>query len=109
MKLPQALDLARQELNIRQDIYAYDLLAWALYKNGHHEEALAAITKALQQGTQEAKLFFHAGMIYYSLGNITQAKTYLERALALNPHFHLFHADVAKRTLDRLARDYRRG
>jgi tetratricopeptide (TPR) repeat protein len=109
MKLPQALDLARQELNMRQDIYSYDLLAWALYKNGHHEEALAAITEALQQGTQDAKLFFHAGMIYYSLGNLTQAKTYLERALALNPHFHLFHADVARRTLDRLARNYRRG
>jgi tetratricopeptide (TPR) repeat protein len=102
MKLPLALDLARQELNRRQDIYAYDLLAWALYKNGHPEEALVAITEALQQGTQDAKLSFHAGMIYYSLGNIVQAKTSFERALALNPHFHLFHADVARRTLTEL-------
>jgi tetratricopeptide (TPR) repeat protein len=102
MKLPQALDLARQEITMRQDIYAYDLLAWALYKNRYPEEALAAITEALQPGTQDAKLFFHAGMIYYGLGDITRAKTYLERALALNPHFHLFHADVARHTLTEL-------
>jgi tetratricopeptide (TPR) repeat protein len=102
IKLSQALDFARQELDIRQDIYAHDLLAWALYKNGRPEEALVAITEALQQGTQDAKLFFHAGMIYHRLGDIAQAKTYLERALALNPHFHLFHADVARHTLTEL-------
>jgi tetratricopeptide (TPR) repeat protein len=102
IKLSQALDFARQELDIRQDIYAHDLLAWALYKNGRPEEALVAITEALQQGTQDAKLFFHAGMIYHRLGDVAQAKIYLERALALNPHFHLFHADVARHTLTEL-------
>ena len=33
-KLDVALALARRELDVRRDVYAQDLLAWALYKNG---------------------------------------------------------------------------
>jgi tetratricopeptide (TPR) repeat protein len=102
MKLTEALDLAKKELEVRQDIYAYDLLAWTLYKNGQLQEALAAITEALKLGTQDARLFFHAGMIYHDLGDIAKAKSSLQRALATNPYFHIFHADVAKRTLEGL-------
>ena len=102
MKLTEALALARKELEVRQDIYAYDLLAWALYKNGHLQEAQAAITAALKLGTQDARLFFHAGMIHARLGALAQATTYLRQALATNPHFHLFHADVAQQTLREL-------
>jgi tetratricopeptide (TPR) repeat protein len=99
VKLTEGLALARKELEVRQDIYAYDLLAWALYKNGHPQEAQAAIMEALKLGTQDARLFFHAGMIHARLGALAQATTYLRQALATNPHFHLFHADVAKQTL----------
>jgi tetratricopeptide (TPR) repeat protein len=102
MKLTEALDLAKKELEVRQDIYAYDLLAWTLYKNGQPQEALAAITEALKLGTQDARLFFHAGMIYHQLGDMAKAKSSLQHALATNPHFHIFHADVAKRTLEGL-------
>jgi tetratricopeptide (TPR) repeat protein len=101
-KLAEALELAKKELEVRQDIYAYDLLAWILYKNGQPQEALAAITKALKLGTQDAKLFFHAGMIYHELGDIAKAKLSLQRALATNPYFHIVHADVAKRILEGL-------
>ena len=87
---------------VRQDIYAYDLLAWALYKNGHLQEAQAAIAEALKLGTQDARLFFHAGMIHARLDAIDQAIAYLRQALATNPYFHLFHADVAKQTLQEL-------
>jgi tetratricopeptide (TPR) repeat protein len=106
MKLPEALALAKKELEVRQDIYAYDLLAWTLYKNGQPQEALAAMTEALKLGTQDARLFFHAGMIYHQLGDITKAKTSLQRALAINPYFHIFHADVAKRTLEGLGEHF---
>jgi tetratricopeptide (TPR) repeat protein len=102
VKPREALALARKELEVRQDIYAYDLLAWALYKNGHLQEAQAAITEALKLGTQDARLFFHAGMIHARLEAMAQATTYLRRALATNPYFHLFHADVAKQTLREL-------
>ncbi len=104
IKLTEALDLARKELEYRRDIYAYDLLAWALHKNGTHQEALAAITEALKLGTKDAKLFFHAGMIHHRIGEPEKAKEYLRRALSTNPHFHILYAEVAERTLRNLER-----
>jgi tetratricopeptide (TPR) repeat protein len=98
-KLPEALDLAKRELDVRQDIYAYDVLAWALYKNDRPQEALTAMTEALKLGTKDARLFFHAGMIQHRLGEHEQAREYLRRALATNPYFHILHAEVAERTL----------
>jgi len=99
LKLETALELARRELTARQDVYAHDLLAWALFKNGRHAEARAAMRQALRLGTRDARLLFHAGMIALALGETAEARAHLERALALNPHFHLLHADVAARAL----------
>jgi len=101
-KLDQALDLARRELEVRRDIYAYDLLAWALYKNGKPEEARAAMVEALKLGTRDARLFFHAGMIEHRLGNAETARNHLRRALATNRHFHVLHAQEAERVLREL-------
>lgn len=105
LKLDVALDLARRELEARQDIYAYDVLAWVLYKNGQPQEALVAMQQALHLGTQDARLFFHAGMIAQGLGQTAQARDYLQRALALNPHFHVLHAALAQQTLHTLQED----
>jgi tetratricopeptide (TPR) repeat protein len=91
--------LARRELEVRKDVYAYDVLAWALYKNDQPEAALAAVTEALQLGTRDARLFFHAGMIHHRLGDVTKAQSYLQRALATNPLFHPLHVAVAEQTL----------
>ena len=63
MKLSEALDLAQKEFEVRHDIYTWDALAWALYKNGKYQEAEDAIDNALRSGTGTALLFFHAGMI----------------------------------------------
>jgi tetratricopeptide (TPR) repeat protein len=101
-KLPQALELARKELEARRDIYTYDVLAWTLYRNGHAREAQAAMNEALKLGTQDPRLFFHAGMIHRALGEHDAARTALARALALNPRFHVLHADVAASTLAEL-------
>jgi tetratricopeptide (TPR) repeat protein len=102
IKLPQALELARNELEIRHDIYTWDTLAWALYKNGQLQEAAEAIDKALSLHTNDAMLLFHAGMICHSLAKNSDAEDFLNRALKLNPHFHLFDAEVATRTLEGL-------
>jgi tetratricopeptide (TPR) repeat protein len=98
-KLDAALALARRELDVRRDIYAQDLLAWALYKNGQPEAARAAMTEALRLGTRDARLFYHAGMIERALGDVGAATRYLRRALETNPHFHPLHADEARRVL----------
>ncbi len=99
MKLRESLELAEKELDVRKDIYAYDVLAWTLFKNERFQEALAGMTEALKLGTKDARLFFHAGMIYHRLGEAEKAQQYLQRALSTNPYFHIVHADVAQRTL----------
>jgi tetratricopeptide (TPR) repeat protein len=103
--LQEALELARKEFEVRHDIYTWDALAWALYKNSQPEQAAAAIREALRLGTNDALLFFHAGMIFERLGDNDKAQGYLHRAIALNPQFHLFFADVARTTLQELSDD----
>jgi tetratricopeptide (TPR) repeat protein len=98
-KPKEGLELARRELDYRRDIYAYDVMAWNLYKNGKAEEAREAINNALRLGTKDAKLFYHAGMIYHRLGDKLNAQKYLKSALETNPHFHILFADEAARTL----------
>ncbi len=94
-KLNESLELARKELEVRQDIYTWDTLAWALYKNGKFQEAAETMSKALRMDTQSAMLLFHAAMIYDGLGQQEKSRDYLRRALAINPHFHIFYADLA--------------
>ena len=103
IRLTEALALAQKELEVRQDIYTYDVLAWALYKNGKLQEARTAMREALRLGTKDARLLFHAGMISYRLEHYEEAKQYLQQALSLNPHFHIFHAERAERMLKELA------
>jgi tetratricopeptide (TPR) repeat protein len=102
-QLDKALAYAQDELAARQDIYAYDTLAWVLYRLGRLEEARAASDKALALGTQDAALFYHAGMIRAAQGDNTAAVDFLGRALELNPHFDLLQVEVARETLASLA------
>jgi tetratricopeptide (TPR) repeat protein len=95
----EALQLARKEFEVRHDIYTWDTLAWALYRNNRQQEAVDAVKEALRLDTKDALLFFHAGMIYDRLGDKEKAGDYLHRAMALNPQFHLLFADVARAAL----------
>lgn len=108
IKLPEALELARKELEIRHDIYTWDTLAWVLYKNGRFQEAIDAINKALALHTNDSLLLFHAGMIHHSLGKDSVAEDFLRRALKANPHFQVFQAEVATRTLEDIAQSNNR-
>lgn len=102
MKLSEALDLAQKELEIRHDVYTWDVLAWALYKNGELKEAAEASRKALYFGTRDPLLLFHAGMIAEGLGRHGQARSELKQALEINPHFHPIYADEAQQRLGAL-------
>ena len=103
IKLADALEFARKELEVRHDIYTWDALAWARYKNGQIPEASAAMTKALSLHTNDPLLLFHAGMIYHSLRQDSDSEQFLRLALKANPHFHVVYADLASRTLDDIA------
>jgi tetratricopeptide (TPR) repeat protein len=95
----RALELAQAEIQVRGDVYTYDALAWALYRNGKLAEAAESSRKALQFGTPEPAFYYHAGMIATALGNKTAAAQHLERALALNPHFDPRQAEIAAASL----------
>ncbi len=86
-KLPEALELAQLDYQQRKDVFGSDALAWALFKNGRVDEARDAIDAALKLGTQDARLFYHAGLIYDRLGRNDEARSFLNRALSLNPPF----------------------
>jgi tetratricopeptide (TPR) repeat protein len=53
----------QDEIKQRKDIYGYDLLAWALLKNGRPVEAKSAMQQALKLGTRDPLLLRHAGAI----------------------------------------------
>ncbi len=98
--LEESLTLARKEFEVRSDIYTWDALAWALYKNGKYSEAQEAMPHALRLGTRDATLLFHAGMIASKLGHETEAAQQLQAAIEINPHFNLLYAEAAARELD---------
>jgi tetratricopeptide (TPR) repeat protein len=102
IKLDEALTLAHKEFEVRHDIYTWDALAWALYKNGKYQEAGDAMDHALRPGVRDAVLFFHAGMISSRLGQPGQEKERLRTALSINSQFHVIYADVARKQLKTL-------
>ncbi len=103
LKLTVSVDLAKKELEVRHDIYTWDILAWVLFKNGNIPEAADAMDKALSLGTEDALLDFHAGMIQLQLGRSERAQKLFKSALALNPQFHLVYASQARERLNQLA------
>jgi tetratricopeptide (TPR) repeat protein len=102
LKLAEALDLAQKELEVRHDVYTWDALAWALYKNGKLTDAASASEKAMRFGTRDSLILFHAGMIAEGLGQHEQARGDLTEALQVNPRFHLIYATAAKQALSTL-------
>ena len=80
----RVLAKTRVEMKTRKDVYAYDLLAWALHRQGRDSLAHDAMQRALSQNTEDAQLYYHAGMIERSLGDATLARRYLDQAAALN-------------------------
>jgi tetratricopeptide (TPR) repeat protein len=95
--LPHALDVARAAHADRPSIDGDDVLGWALARNGRCAEALRWSKRALRLGTQDAVKFFHRGMIERCLGRRGSARSWFRRALAVNPHFSLLWAPVARR------------
>lgn len=102
--LEQSLAMAQREAAVRHDIYTDDVLAWAYFKTGRDEDADRMIRQALRLGTQDALLFYHAGMIALKRGDRAGAALDLGKALRTNPHFHVLYAEAAGRLLHDLQR-----
>ena len=102
LKTEEAYAMAAKEYEARRDIYGADAVAWTALKAGKISEAQAAIKEAMRLGTQDAKLFYHAGMIAQAAGDAAAARRYLQRTLALNPKFNLLQAETCRKTLESL-------
>jgi tetratricopeptide (TPR) repeat protein len=93
------VEQARQAYARRPSILAADVLAWALYQAEDYQAAESFSEEALRLGTQDAAKYFHAGMIAYRRGDVTQARAHLQHALDINPQFSILYASVAQQTL----------
>ena len=97
--LPEALTIARQEVQLRDDIYAEDTLAWAAAANGQWQEAETAALKSARYGTEDALLNYHQGVIAQHAGHREVAVMHLQHALHRNAKFHSSYADDARQRL----------
>ena len=79
-----ALRLARAELDSRSDVFTHDALAWSLAAAGNVAEALSEMQRALAEGTQDARLLFHAGVIASQAGHSADAERWLRKASELS-------------------------
>lgn len=98
-RIDEALKIVEQERASRSDIFTCDALAWALFKNNRIDEASKAIEEALRLGTRDARIYYHAGMIYNAASDRARARKFLELALSTNPVFNLMQADIARQTV----------
>jgi tetratricopeptide (TPR) repeat protein len=98
----EALRLTQAELAVRKDVYGYDAYAWALYQTGRYAQARDASDKALAQGTADAKILYHSGLIAKAMGDTARARADLSRALAISPSFDPLQASRARAALDHL-------
>jgi tetratricopeptide (TPR) repeat protein len=78
-----ALRLAERELETRADVFTLDALAWTLQANGRTKEARAVMQRALAEGTVDARLFYHAGVIAARANELATARRWLDKAAAI--------------------------
>jgi tetratricopeptide (TPR) repeat protein len=78
-----AVRLATCELEQRKDVFTHDALAWALAAAGQIEEASVHMDRALAEGTQDARLFFHGAAIATRAGRTEDAMKWFARATAM--------------------------
>ncbi len=79
----EAVRLAKQELKVRDDVFTLDALAWAQHAAGRADEAYGLMQRALAEGTRDARLSYHAGVIAAAAGQYAEARDWLDRALAI--------------------------
>ncbi|MDZ7360198.1 MAG: tetratricopeptide repeat protein [candidate division KSB1 bacterium] len=103
MNLAAALKRAKSEYEARpNNIDVLETCAWALYKNGHVQEAVPLIEQAMKLNTRRATLSYHAGMIYFAAHQREKAKTHLQRSLAENLSLHPLYVDEAQQALSKM-------
>jgi tetratricopeptide (TPR) repeat protein len=78
-----ALELVGRELKAREDVFTLDAFAWSLAAAGRADQARSLMARALAEGTEDARLFYHAGVIAVRANQKTEARRWLKRASAI--------------------------
>lgn len=69
---------------IRDNAQLMDTLGWILYQQKRYSEATELLVRATQLAPSSGVIHYHAGVVYDVSGNSTDAKKFLEQALALD-------------------------
>lgn len=81
------LDRAATELQTRRDVQGYEIFAWALYKSGDDDGALAAARMSLGRGVRDPELYLRAATIAKAAGQADEAARYEHEARRINPRY----------------------
>jgi tetratricopeptide (TPR) repeat protein len=76
----RALRLANAELETRRDVYTFDALAMASAAAGRVEDAQRYMRDALSAGTEDPRLWYHAGVVAAASENHEEARAWFEKA-----------------------------
>jgi tetratricopeptide (TPR) repeat protein len=87
LDLERALSLAVTESKRRRDVFTYDVLAWAYYKNGKYDFAWSSIGFALRKGTRHPRILYHAAVIAKAAGKTDKHAHYSNEMQRLNPKY----------------------
>src|SRR5882724_244804 len=79
-----ALRLAQAELDLRSDVFTHDASAWSLAAAGKLSEAHSEMQRALAEGTEDGRLFFHAAVIASKTGHTADTDRWLRKANELS-------------------------
>ena len=99
VRLPDALLLAEREIEKRADVYTRDTLAWALAASGDVEGARDHMAGAVSEGTEDARLYLHAGVIAARAGDLGAADDWFRKAEAIEQMLLPSEQDVLERAL----------
>jgi len=97
-----AVGLARRAWAEAPSVRSADALGWALTRDGRPAAGLGWGRHALMLGSRDPTFLYHAGMSALAAGDRAAARTYLRRAVALNPRFNPLYGPRAERALARL-------
>ena len=77
--LERAITLAHAESQVRGDVFTLDAVAWTLAAAGRTGEARDVMTRALAEGTADARLFLHAAAIHAEADRPAEARRWLQK------------------------------
>ncbi len=83
--LPEAVEEAKKDVQMRQTAESYALLAEAYFNARYFKEARTAIYAAIQTGVEKAEIYYLASSIDATLGNKLESQKFLEKAKAMKP------------------------